>query len=229
MELPALTRLLGMSLPFHVDDWGRGSARPALVKANLFPLDETFTLELIEFQLMELEDAGYLTLYLASDGRQLLELTVWAKVDRPKDSDFPPPPKQPKQHTLLAPLEDISPCRARSRDLRETFAKPSRDLREDYAVVERESLRESVCEREGESESEPERVVSSECGVSGESVPGESRESESVSGSVGGLVPPSPFCRKHQPYGTEESCGGCLRARIRQQGWLKDHPEYSMV
>lgn len=35
-------------------------------------------------------------------------------------------------------------------------------------------------------------------------------------------VPPSPFCRVHQPNGTEEDCRHCGTARLANQQWLAE-------
>jgi len=36
---------------------------------------------------------------------------------------------------------------------------------------------------------------------------------------------PSPFCSKHQPWGTDEKCGPCGGARKRHELWIKDQAE----
>ncbi|GAB2613676.1 hypothetical protein [Pseudactinotalea suaedae] len=36
---------------------------------------------------------------------------------------------------------------------------------------------------------------------------------------------PSPFCSKHQPYGTERPCGGCAAARTKHRMWLRDQTD----
>ncbi len=36
-------------------------------------------------------------------------------------------------------------------------------------------------------------------------------------------IPPSPFCRIHQPYGTERNCRHCGTARLAHEQWLREH------
>lgn len=36
-------------------------------------------------------------------------------------------------------------------------------------------------------------------------------------------VPPSPFCRVHQPAGTEQDCRHCGTARLAHDQWLREH------
>lgn len=64
---------------------------------------------------------------------------------------------------------------------------------------EREGERESAGEREGEGASE-------------------SAGSEGPAG-----VPPSPFCKLHQPSGTRSNCRHCGTARLAQEQWIHEH------
>ncbi|MEC4763821.1 hypothetical protein VT930_11970 [Mycobacterium sherrisii] len=42
---------------------------------------------------------------------------------------------------------------------------------------------------------------------------------------LGGIVPPSRFCTRHQPCGTDDPCGGCARARkYRDEHWPLTEP-----
>ena len=36
-------------------------------------------------------------------------------------------------------------------------------------------------------------------------------------------IPPSPFCRVHQPRGTERNCRHCGTARLAHEQWLREH------
>ncbi|MCU1418696.1 MAG: hypothetical protein JWP32_2870 [Schumannella sp.] len=40
-------------------------------------------------------------------------------------------------------------------------------------------------------------------------------------------MPPSPFCRVHQPLGTEADCRHCGTARLAHDQWLREHREDS--
>lgn len=121
MELPAKTRLTGLGLRHYVDDEGRGSARPALIRGQLWALDESVSDDIVEEHLVALEDAGYLSMYTV-DGRTYLELEEWPSVDRGQASRLPPPP----------PRESLA---RHSRDPREDVANPSRGSRDILAVV----------------------------------------------------------------------------------------------
>jgi hypothetical protein len=111
MELPAAVRLTGVGLHFYADDEGRAPANPALLKGQLWPLDDEVTLDVIDEHLVALEDAGYIQLYTAG-GRTLLAVAEWPATDRGKPSRLPPPPP------------------------REGVATSSRGSRESLAVVE---------------------------------------------------------------------------------------------
>lgn len=130
MTLDPMTKLTAYGLRHFVDDEGRESANPTIIRAQLWPLDASMTDETIIAHLIQLEDAGYLQLYSAGK-KTLFQIIEWPAVDRGKKSRFPAPPEP-----------------------RESFSQPvlatcARDL---YAVEEREGER----GREGEDESERE-------------------------------------------------------------------------
>lgn len=76
----------------RVDDFGRFTANPALLRARLFPLQlERVSVKDIERLLKESESAGLLFRYNADCGKAFLVLNKW-EVGRAKKSDYPPPP-----------------------------------------------------------------------------------------------------------------------------------------
>lgn len=180
MELAPDVRLTGLGLRFYVDDHGRGSATPALIRGQLWPLSEEITDATIEEHLEWLEQAGYIEMY-AAEGRVYLSLIEWPAVDRPAKSRIPAPPNGPP-----------------------TLATPSRTSRDSLAVMEE---REERGEREGEGE-----------GRKSEREQGEDPTSRQPD-------PTSPFCPKHQPYGTDRKCGPCGRARLAHDVWLRQQAD----
>ena len=84
---------LWVNLIAYVDDYGRGDARPAVIKGSCFPLRERLTNKDIEKALAGLAGIGCIVLY-ESDGRPYLCFPNWEKHQtiRNKRSKFPPPP-----------------------------------------------------------------------------------------------------------------------------------------
>lgn len=85
-----------------VDDYGRLDARPAALKAELFPMrDEVTAAQVVEWvrELAALDDPP-VQLYFVN-GREYLALVNWerhrGKVNRGKDSKFPKPPDLPRR------------------------------------------------------------------------------------------------------------------------------------
>lgn len=77
----------------NCDDYGRLDARPAILKAKLFPLRERVTHSKISAALRRLVAAGMVRMY-ASDGRPYMELVSWGRHQRLRNSKekYPPPP-----------------------------------------------------------------------------------------------------------------------------------------
>lgn len=79
------------------DDYGRLDARPPLVRARLFPLQEEVTTDDVAAALEALEDAGLLLRYTVEE-QPYLQLLTWGrhqKVRTPR-LRFPPPPVYPE-------------------------------------------------------------------------------------------------------------------------------------
>lgn len=69
----------------NCDDYGRFDARPAVLKARLFPLKDRLTLKDVESALKKLTDIGCVNLY-EYDGKPYLYLTAWSLHQRVRDS-----------------------------------------------------------------------------------------------------------------------------------------------
>ena len=84
---------LWVNLITYVDDYGRGDARPAIIKGSCFPLRERLTLKEIGAALTGLAGIGCVVLYEV-DGRPYLCFPNWEKHQqiRNKRSKFPAPP-----------------------------------------------------------------------------------------------------------------------------------------
>ena len=75
----------------NCDDYGRMDARPAILRARLFPL-KTITDKQIKDALKSLRSAGMIDLYIV-DGRSFLQIRTWEahQTIRAKKSKFPSP------------------------------------------------------------------------------------------------------------------------------------------
>ena len=83
---------LWVNLITYVDDYGRGDARPAIIKGNCFPLRERITNRDIEAALKALAGIGCVGLYEV-DGKPYLYFPHWESHQsiRNKKSKFPAP------------------------------------------------------------------------------------------------------------------------------------------
>lgn len=99
---------LWVHLITYVDDYGRGDARPAIIKGNCFPLRMNLTLRELEAGLHALADAGCIGLYTV-DGRAYLYFPGWDRHQRvqtkrskcpgPEEADRPIPRKDTAENT----------------------------------------------------------------------------------------------------------------------------------
>ena len=89
---------LWVNLITYVDDFGRGDARPAIIKGQCFPLRERLSNKDIENALVGLAGIGCICLYEV-DGRSYLYFPNWEahQIIRNKKSKFPAPDKTCKQ------------------------------------------------------------------------------------------------------------------------------------
>lgn len=89
---------LWVSLITYVDDYGRGDARPAIIKGTCFPLRERITNKDIDAALKEMAGIGCIILYEV-DGRSYLCFPNWEshQTVRNKKSKYPAPDPSVKQ------------------------------------------------------------------------------------------------------------------------------------
>lgn len=83
---------LWVGLITYVDDYGRGDARPAIIKGTVFPLRDRLTVKSIQDALLALANAGCVNLYEV-DGKPYLYFPNWEAHQRiqTKKSRFPAP------------------------------------------------------------------------------------------------------------------------------------------
>ena len=102
--LPALVRLTAAGLRMFADDEGRGLVRLRSLIAELYEYDLSVTEGVMEDHLLQLDDAGWLTLYQA-DGMSLFQIRYWPPVPHMRPSELPAPPgyrsPQRGQHDTL--------------------------------------------------------------------------------------------------------------------------------
>jgi len=103
--LPRDVRMTLLGLWKHVDDYGRGTARASLIKANVWPLDDDITAETIDEWLLLLDESRLIEIYVVEKRTYLAiaDWDYWQRVDRPTDSILPPPPKP----ALASPREPL--------------------------------------------------------------------------------------------------------------------------
>jgi hypothetical protein len=97
-DLPVGTRLTWIGLWTYVDDKGRGVDDARLVKAAVWPLDDSYTTKKVEADLVKLEKAGKIGRYI-HDGQRYLAVVKWRdhqRIDKPQRSTLPPAPWEPK-------------------------------------------------------------------------------------------------------------------------------------
>jgi len=94
LALPIEVRLTFIGLWLYADDYGRERTHAALIKADVWPLDEVITPSVVEGHLVLLAERGLIETYAVA-GREYFQITGWAKhqpVDKPSRTNVPPPP-----------------------------------------------------------------------------------------------------------------------------------------
>jgi hypothetical protein len=89
----------------YMDDQGRGEDHPKLMAATCFPLRDEVTAEVMDEWLCELDRLGLVVRYEA-DGLRLVQIQKWSNYQhpqKPKRSDFPPPPAHSGRSTRQVP------------------------------------------------------------------------------------------------------------------------------
>jgi hypothetical protein len=138
LALPRDARLTFIGLWLYADDYGRERTNAALIKADVWPVEEEITADVVEEHLLLLADRGMIRLYELA-GREYFQLTGWDRwqpVQNPSRSNIPAPP---------AP----SACTEPEQAPQTAYVDPSEDPRSEGEREEREGERE-----EGESQGE---------------------------------------------------------------------------
>jgi hypothetical protein len=88
--LPVSTRWTWVGLLCYLDDFGRGRDNPALVKAAVWPLDDSYTAKKCAADLDRLVEAGMLCRYECCGSRQIHAPTWanWQKISHPTATKF---------------------------------------------------------------------------------------------------------------------------------------------
>jgi hypothetical protein len=105
---------LWVHLITYVDDFGRGDARPAIIKGSCFPFRERLANKDIEKGIAELADAGCVGLYKV-DGKPYLYLPNWDEHQRVRNkvSRFPSPEDADEDITSAASCGELPQVAAR--------------------------------------------------------------------------------------------------------------------
>lgn len=79
----------------YMDDEGRARDETRLIKAELYPLDDSMTIKKLDQHLATIKAGGPLCYYKVA-GQRLMHITSWKehqRINRPTVSKFPPCPK----------------------------------------------------------------------------------------------------------------------------------------
>jgi hypothetical protein len=118
--LPVATRWTWAGLLCYLDDYGYGEDEPALVKADVWPRDDSYTTQQVAGDLDQLTEAGNLCRFVCCDKPQ---------IHAPKWTDY-----QKVQHPSLQPRFCV--CPQHSRNSHETHLRVSRARHESLALIE---------------------------------------------------------------------------------------------
>lgn len=123
----------------NCDDFGRMDARPAILKARLYPLRERLTLKDIQSALRALADVGCVEVYEV-DGKPYLHLPSWEvhQQIRAKKSKYPAPDDNRKQMISSDIICPRNPIQSNPNPIRESEsesnARSTSDFDEFWAV-----------------------------------------------------------------------------------------------
>jgi len=87
-NLSPLAETLFYRLLVTVDDFGRFDARPAMIKAQCFPIKESVSINKCKDLLEELSKAGLILLYQVQD-KPYIQMCKWDNIPRAKESKYP--------------------------------------------------------------------------------------------------------------------------------------------
>lgn len=92
-QVPRGVRWTFAGLWTYFDDEGRGRDNLRLIKAELYPLDDDVTIDVLEDDLRQLASLDAVCRY-SVDGKDYMHAMKWKhqSINRPKDSHFPPCP-----------------------------------------------------------------------------------------------------------------------------------------
>jgi len=167
LALPRDTRLTFIGLWLYPDDDGRERTNAALIKADVWPVEEDITADVVEVHLLQLAERNMLRLYRVA-GREYFQRTGWDRhqpVQNPSRSNIPAPPAASAYHE---PVPTPEP----------PYVDPMETPRSEGEGEERVSVRD---ESEGASESDEGRPTVH---------PQQPADRPSTR-------PPSPFCPAH--------------------------------
>lgn len=124
-----------VSLITYVDDFGRGDARPAIIKGRCFPLRRQVSEEDVLFALRDIEKVGCIQLYTVG-GKPFLCFPRWAKHQtiRNQRSKYP----GPEEADLDNPPQNDATCE----QLKSTASNPEQNLAGDDAADWKQFVRE---------------------------------------------------------------------------------------
>lgn len=97
--LPIATRWTWTGLLTYLDDFGRGKDNAALVKAAVWPLDESYTIKKVATDLDRLEQVGSICRFECCGTRNMHapRWDVFQKVSHPTDSTICPCPEHDRE------------------------------------------------------------------------------------------------------------------------------------
>ena len=108
-KLSPLAETLFYRLLVTVDDFGRFDARPAMIKANCFPIKDSVSINKCKDLLDELEIKELIIVYIVS-GKEILQMCKWDNVPRAKESKYPAPVHNDMQlHTSVCNTHTDAP------------------------------------------------------------------------------------------------------------------------
>jgi hypothetical protein len=87
-NLSPLAETLFYRLLVTVDDFGRFDARPAMIKAQCFPIKESVSINKCKELLDELTRANLILVYLV-ENKPFLQMSKWDNIPRAKESKYP--------------------------------------------------------------------------------------------------------------------------------------------
>lgn len=129
---------LWVNLITYVDDYGRGDARPAVIKGTCFPLRERITNKDIEAALNALAGTGCVSLYEV-DGKPYLYFPNWGSHQnvRNQKSKFPPPDSNCNQLKSIASKCSRNPIQSESESEYESEYESESEKDADASCAER--------------------------------------------------------------------------------------------